>query len=442
MKVQLVLPKCDNPGARLIRGWPQPLGILSIATFLKQHNPDIEIEVLDGSVLTLQEIMECLDADIIGITAISRTYPNVVKVAEKAKQVGAKVVLGGQYATAMGRTILENRPYVDAVVRFDGEVAFHKYVNGVPLHKIENLIYRQPDGTYRENPIKILDVENLPIPDRSFLDLTLYDQNYAKHIGGPFKRAGTICSQRGCYWRSQSHKGCIFCAIPDQSWRIRNPEIIWREVEQLADMGFEFLYDVTDDIGADQEWLMELSRTKPPVKMHFLQYLSAKRATEETLEALLNMGTVQVFVGFESADPERLSQMQKDASEEDNLRTVEILRRYGMRLLASFVSGLPGETKESTQHTFEFARYVSQQPNTVGVHWDVLKPIPGSRAFWTLLEHPEFGPKYRGKDLFDMEEMRIDWIRTFCNVDYEYLCQVEKDAKKLIPDTATYSPLR
>ncbi len=444
MKVQLVLPKCDNPGARLIRGWPQPLGILSIATFLRQQRPDVEIEILDGSVLSREELEQRVGADIVGLTTITRGYPHAVVLAEKAKQRGARVVLGGMYATALGTVILENRPFVDAVIRHDGEMAFTKYVNGVPPEEIENLVYRLPDGTIRENPIKLLDIEAFPIPDRSFLDLTPYDENYAKNIGGPFKRGGTIYSHRGCWWRAQSHGGCTFCAIPDYTWRVRKSEHIWQEVEQLAEQGFEFLYDICDDIGADKDWLRELCHKKPPVRMYFRHYISAQQVDEEVIEALIEIGTVHIFIGFESMDPDCLSNMNKGATAEDNERAMKILERYNMPLLASFVGGMPGETKESVDRTMDFARRVSESPITAGIHWDVLRPVPGSRAYKMMLQHPVLGPKYRGRDLFIQEEwkeMVKDWVGAFCQVDHDYLCSVADEGEALVPDVATYAPI-
>ncbi len=444
MKVQLILPKCDNPGARLIRGWPQPLGILSIATFLRQRRPDVEIEILDGSVLSREELERRVGADIVGLTTITRGYPHALVLAEKAKKLGAKVVLGGMYATAFGATILENRPFVDAVVKYDGEASFTKYVNGEPLERIENLVYRQSNGVIRENPIKLLDTEDFPIPDRSFLSLPPYDENYARNVGGPFKRGGTVYTQRGCRWRAESHKGCIFCAIPDYIWRVKKPERIWQEIAQLHEQGFEFLYDTCDDIGADKDWLRELRRKKPQIEMHFRHYISAQNVDEETIEALIDIGTVHIFIGFESMDPACLHSMNKEATVKDNERALKILESYKMPLLASFVGGIPGETKESVDRTMDFARYVSESPIAAGIHWDIMRPWPGTLAYKMLLQHPTLGPKYRGRDLFVKEEwheMVEDWVFAFCQVDYDYLKNVADQGETLVPDTATYAPI-
>jgi len=50
--------------------WPQLLGILSIAAYMGQNNPDVNVEVFDGNnVLPLDEAIARLDADAVGISA-------------------------------------------------------------------------------------------------------------------------------------------------------------------------------------------------------------------------------------------------------------------------------------------------------------------------------------------------------------------------------------
>jgi len=49
--------------------------------------------------------MDKLDADVVGISATALGYSNAIKVAEIAKQKGAKVILGGATATPLAREI-------------------------------------------------------------------------------------------------------------------------------------------------------------------------------------------------------------------------------------------------------------------------------------------------------------------------------------------------
>jgi hypothetical protein len=54
--VQLVLPPPKRPDTYISKfaRWPQPLGpqplgILSVGTYIKQNNPGVEVEILDGN---------------------------------------------------------------------------------------------------------------------------------------------------------------------------------------------------------------------------------------------------------------------------------------------------------------------------------------------------------------------------------------------------------
>jgi len=231
------LRKQDTYIAKFAR-WPQPLGILSIGTYVKQNNPSVEVEILDGNnVLTLDEVKSRIDADVVGISATAVGYDNAIEVAKVAKQRGARVVLGGAAATPLAGEILRYYPSVDAVIRYDGEIAFSKYVAAEPLDSIENLVYRDKRHEIKENPIKLLCLDDLPMPDRDLLDMEVYFKNSKDPeypICDPFERPMNIYSQKGCIWRSQEEGGCVFCSIPDYGLRLRHPKRVWDEISYLV----------------------------------------------------------------------------------------------------------------------------------------------------------------------------------------------------------------
>ena len=148
-KVQLVLAGPKRPDTYVIKfaRWPQPVGILSIGAYLGQHNPGVEVEILDGNnVLTFDDVVGKLDADVVGVTTTAVNYDHAIEIAKIAKGRGARVVLGGSAATPLAKEILKYYSFVDAVIRYDGEVAFSKYISGVSLASIENLVYRDDGG--------------------------------------------------------------------------------------------------------------------------------------------------------------------------------------------------------------------------------------------------------------------------------------------------------
>ena len=85
-KIQLVNAPNDegasSSGGR--RCYPH-LGLLSIATLLQHVHPDISVEVIDGSVTPLDEILERLDADVVGVSVLTLTYARALDIAHRAQ---------------------------------------------------------------------------------------------------------------------------------------------------------------------------------------------------------------------------------------------------------------------------------------------------------------------------------------------------------------------
>jgi radical SAM superfamily enzyme YgiQ (UPF0313 family) len=219
--------------------WPQPLGILSVGTYVQQNNPGVQVEILDGNnVLALDQVKRRIDADLVGISATALSYDHAIEVAEVAKRRGARVILGGAAATPLAREILKYYDCVDAVIRYDGERPFSKLVAGTPPGSIENLVYR--DGRQIvENPIQLPQLDELPVPDRDLLDMEAYFRNSQDPkypICAPFARPINIYSQKGCIWRAQEGGGCVFCSIPDRDLRLRSPRLVWAEIASLVEM--------------------------------------------------------------------------------------------------------------------------------------------------------------------------------------------------------------
>lgn len=53
----------------------------------------------------------------------------------------------------------------------------------------------------------------------------------------------------------------------------------------------------------------------------------------------------------------------------------------------------------------------------------MLLPLPGSIAYSQLLNHPELGPRYRGQDIFDLEQAKKDWLNNFTHANYKLLSE-------------------
>jgi radical SAM superfamily enzyme YgiQ (UPF0313 family) len=433
------LIRLPPPGAEILKyaRWPQPLGILSLGTYLRQNNPGVEVELLDGNnVLALEEVKRRIDADLVGISATALGYDTAIEVARVAKRRGATVVLGGAAATPLAREILTYHPFVDAVIRYDGERALSKLVAGAPWASIENLVYRRRPSVggptvgppeIVENPVQWPSLDALPAPDRDLLDMEVYFRN-SKDPGypicEPFQRPMNIYSQKGCIWRAQEGGGCVFCSIPDRDLRLRSPKLVWAEIASLVERyGADFIWDACDNLVGDREWFRAFCAARPrALKVHYTNYVDAKAVDEEVARLLAESGCVSVFVGIETGDPRMLESMNKRSTLEDNLRAMALLREYQIGVIAGVVVGVQGESRESLARTVEFLKRLAEYDNLDRFEWGTLIPFPGSPANRMLREHPALVEKYRefgnANYLLQLVCMIRDWHRLYCEVDF------------------------
>jgi radical SAM superfamily enzyme YgiQ (UPF0313 family) len=94
--------------------------------------------------------------DVVGVSALTPTYSEALKIADTAKACGAKVVLGDDHAIFFSEMILRNRPQIDYVIANDGgEIPFVELVrallDGSSMSEVSSLAYRH-DGRVHLNP--------------------------------------------------------------------------------------------------------------------------------------------------------------------------------------------------------------------------------------------------------------------------------------------------
>lgn len=419
MKLQLIQPAVETQSAVGLRGWLQPLGLLHLASAVSERLPSWTVEVLDGTLLSNDEIRSKIGADVVGFYTVMRNYPHALRLAASAKQVSATVLLGGPHATFLPREILSQRMDVDAVIGFDGENALCAFLEGRDPLDISNLAFRdRKSGAIVMNEQEWADINSLPLPHRTAGSCERYFENFRASTHSPFRAGTNIASQRGCQWKARSG-GCSFCAIPRGRWRVRDIQGFWREVLCLnQELGVDFFFDVADNIGASTRWLRSVLESRPSALrgVGFRFYISAESLGVESLRLLGELGCCQLFVGFESFVDEQLSAINKRACEVDNIRAMRALAESRMRFVASFITGIAGETEAAAAKTLRYATKLSLLPNCDDIHWSRFKPLPGSNAFRELLLTDPVGEKYRGRDIFSEDELVSDWISLRCQL--------------------------
>ncbi len=425
-KIQLIMPghECREISSD---GWTLPHGILSIATYLKQFAPSLDVEVFYGGITPHEEILKRLGGDVVGITANIGSYRNALEIARRAKEKGSVVVFGGPHASVLCNEIIFNRGpsssdyCVDAVVVGDGEEAFYRIVDSGVSQRV---VSAEP-----------LDRNALPIPDRSFLDMRKSFEAYLRKFSGvtPYTRATSMFTQHGC-----TSKWCAFCGRINRKWRPRSPEKFWDEATYLAaTYNADFIFVMDDTFPMVPEHVEAIAKLKPSgVKIAFRFFARADQIDGAMISLLKDIGCEELYVGMESGDQRMLDAMNKGLTVEDNLRAVELASRHGIRLCVSWVLGAPGETGETLENTVKLAKKICARGCVVSNLASIWIPLPGSSSFKLLLEHPATKGKYSGRDILDLWEMSEDWVSIACGVSCEHIRQ------EVIPQILELAPIK
>lgn len=264
MKIQLINSPLSSQYSTTIRAaaFP-PMNLIALATYIKNNYSTCEIEIIDGELKETSAIIKLLDGDIIGISANTLTYDNALEIAKAAKDLSAKVIIGGPHVSAIGESILKNRPFIDVAVYGDGETALLNLIESRDYQEIPNILYRKGSEVIKTKRRNI-SLDDLPLPDYSFCDVSPYFKRFRTlYPRKPFRNPFAIFSAKGCSWRMVS-QGCVFCAVTHSGLRIKKPKRVWEEISWHHDKwGADFIWDTSDTFTMQKEWLEEFLRLKP-----------------------------------------------------------------------------------------------------------------------------------------------------------------------------------
>ncbi len=428
MKLQLLNLLSDYPSKYFL--YEVPLGLLSIASYIKQNKPDVKVEILDEVILSKEDIRKKLDGDIIGITTLSVNYKSVLEMAKFAKQKNKIIVLGGSHINYMADAILERRKYIDYLVKGEGEKALLAIINNIQNNK--HSIGKEPEILQRE-----WDVSFWPNIDYSLINMNPYYQKseyYTKILGNDLNLKWlSYITHKGCLWREQNGP-CIFCCIQDEFKR-KNPERIWNEIKALTSKdGVNCIRDIGDDFTFDKQWLKELVKRKPEgIDCKIVAYSRGSNLDKEKTELFHELNCIILYIGFESGNDELLKIAQKGLTVKNAIKSVELLDKRGIKIIGNFVLGLQGESEESLKNTVNFAKQLSKFKNVLGFSALILIPFPGSQAFEMLKEN--FSSREKGEifntDLPDLNNLQKIWVMRFCNVDIEKIKKYQEEINNI-----------
>lgn len=426
MRILLINPPAENEiianVPRIVtdeKGCYPQLGILYIAAYLEKYTGH-HVEVLDAQVekISYDEIEKIINSrkpDIVGITALTFTFIDVIKTVETVKRAGQdiKVVLGGPHVHLYPEETI-NLPNIDYLVMGEGEAAFCdlvKYIDDKSkLKEIPGLVFRD-NGKIINTGVRptIKDLDALPFPARHLTPYKKYSSILTK---GDI--VTTIFTSRGCPFQ------CAFCDRPHlgKVFRARSAMNVVDELEECTKLGIrEFLF-YDDTFTVNKKRVIDICNEIVKRKLDIGWDIRARVDTvnEEVIQHLKKAGCQGIHYGIEAGTEKILKVLNKGITIEKAMRVFDLTRKYKIPILAYIMIGNPGETKDDIYTTFKVIKML----NPDYVHMTILTPFPGTKIYFDgmkrgiiekdywreFAEHPTpgFCPPHWG-EIFTREEL-------------------------------------
>lgn len=359
-----------------------PLGLLYLGTVIKESGELVEIfdfnssENKDTEEKMIQRIAQ-LNPSIIGFSVATTSYPYTFELARKMKRILQKTVFiwGGHHVSFQPEEPLL-QGMADVVIRGEGEEVILKLIRIIKdygsrykefFNDVEGISYIYDNQIHHNKPdyLVIKDLESIPIPDRTLLDLSKY------------KNASTILASRGCVGR------CKFCAsacmgIP----REREISSIIYEMDILVKQyGYKHINFVDNVFAYNKKRTKELLEAicQKQLPVTFSAEVNINFMDEELVELFKNAGLKFVQFGIESGSNKILKSINKTISIEKSYSIVKLCLEEGINVVCSMLIGLPEDTEETIAETVAMAKQFKKEGAQIVL--SCMVPYPGSEVF-------------------------------------------------------------
>lgn len=328
------------------------LGTAYLASYLRKYGRFNDIQIVEaGQNFDASKY----DVDIVGISSVTQNFNIAKEIAEKAKRGSNPLVLvGGHHITALPSNLTEN---MDVAVLGEGEQTTLEIAQA---HK------NKPLDKQRTRTSKLIrPLDKIPFPARDLMKLDKHHVN--------------MFTSRGCPYK------CVFCSSTFfwKSVRFFSANYVVSEISEVVATYNPSRINISDDLFiANKQRLRNISykiqneRTHRAVEFHCTARANLINHTVACL--LKNMNVRTVSLGLESGSNRILQYLKGNSvTVEQNEKAVNILKRHGLNVSATFIIGSPTETSEEIMETYKFI----QRSKLDGGDTFVLLPFPGTKVW-------------------------------------------------------------
>lgn len=298
----------------------------------------------------LAEEIVCGGYDLVGLTTTFAQNVPALALARRLKEHRPDLLIafgGGNCDGPQGEALFRNFPFVDLVVRGEGEQVFPALLDAIDagqpgrLESLPGLCFRH-GGQERVNPPTAAPVPVAAIPEPDFT--TYFDHVRGSELAHYVEPWLVVESSRGCWWGEKQH--CTFCGLngATMSFRSHEPDRLVRMLENLITR-----YQTLDVIMVDNILDMRYLDTVLPrlaakgwdLRVH---YEVKSNLRDDQVEVLAGARVNHVQPGIESLGTGPLKLMRKGVTGPQNVRLLRSAEEHGLTVDWNHLYGFPGES--------------------------------------------------------------------------------------------------
>lgn len=342
MKILLISP-CQDPTRKTPAALQIPEIALRVLAGLTDEKHEVRIVEEEFT-----DIDFSLEPDLVGLSLMTSNAPRGYRIAQRFREKGALVVMGGIHASVLPAECLA---HADAVVVGEAEEIWPRVIADAAAGRMAG-IYRQ------EEPV---DLARVPYPRR---DLGIVKR---------FFNVVPVMTSRGCPY------ACEFCSVSRvYGRRIRNFPVDWI-VEDIKRAGGKYHLILDDNVVGRPAFAEELFRALKPLNIIWVGQASMSFADNEDLMRLAHeSGCRGLFFGMETVSEESMARMKKSFRDLGDLAAaVRRIQESGILFHASVVFGFDSDGPEIFDETHAFL----MKCRAHSVTYNILTPYPGTAVY-------------------------------------------------------------
>lgn len=294
-----------------------------------------------------------------------------------AKKLNCTAIVCGSDSTDHYEKYLDKG--ADYIIQGEGEITLKELLkaieNGDNVSNIQGIIFKSK-GEINVNPKRTVleNLDDLPLPAWDLVDIDSY-RNIWKSGGNALTL--NIATTRGCPFK------CNWCAKPiyGNRYNSHSPEYITKHIKYLINTYGVTRFWMCDDIfGLKPNWVQKFNLELKKESLN-ISYIIQSRVDlllkGDTIDALLESGLEEVWVGAESGSQTVLDAMDKGITVDQIYKATRLLKEKKVRVAFFIQFGYLGETKDDISQTIKMIKELV--PDNIGV--SVSYPLPGTKFY-------------------------------------------------------------